>query len=95
MPGYTLELSCPCGFRKKDVWVGVDESFVHMTFSLCLDRKKVVFLQKKLGGRIPFTLPHVRHEADDARRARRLGPCQVAEAFPGPGSLDGQGSGCR
>jgi hypothetical protein len=55
MPGYTLNLRCPCGFRKKDVWVGVTEDYLHLTFGICLDCKKIFALQCKPGGKLPTT----------------------------------------
>jgi hypothetical protein len=53
MPGVGLDLSCPCGFRKKEVWVGVDEAMVHLSFGICLDCRKIFPLVCKPGGRFP------------------------------------------
>ncbi|GEM_PF-5514732 len=83
MPGYGLELNCPCGFRKKDVWVGVTDGFIHHSFAICLECKKIVILQKKPEGEFPkhchmcgmkLTMP------DDPGA---WGPAKLQRHFPG------------
>jgi hypothetical protein len=34
MPGDILSLKCPCGFQKKEIYVGVNDAYVHFTIFL-------------------------------------------------------------
>ena len=50
MPGKTLSFSCPCGFKKNDVQVGVSDDFVNFSAFLCLNCKKIIPVLKRHSG---------------------------------------------
>jgi hypothetical protein len=83
MPGTTLTLSCPCGFRSRDVCVGVTDSHCASTFALCPECRKIVPLHSKHGGEFSTRCHQCGMKLKALDEPGAWEPAELQRRFPG------------
>ena len=82
MPGDILSFNCPCGFQKKEIYVGVNDAHVHFTIFLCLQCGKMVIAQKSPKGHFDKTCRKCGMELTAMTDPGTWQPASLQQRFP-------------